>query len=85
MATGAEPTQAPGWGLFAQWHVLIDRGDPRFTFVSTVEDVAQPLALSGGLDQGEPVEHAAPPHDRLPGDPRRGPMPSLRRRGVSSG
>lgn len=45
MATGAEPTQAPGWGLFAQWHVLIDRGDPRFTFVSTVEDVAQPLAL----------------------------------------
>lgn len=43
MATGAEPTQAPGWELFAQWHALIDAGDPRFTLLSTVQDVAASL------------------------------------------
>ena len=51
MATGAEPAQAPGWGLFAQWHDLIDRGDPRFTFSSTVEEVARAAGADGGLDQ----------------------------------
>ena len=40
----AEPPTAPGWGVFAQWHELIDRGDPRFTLVATVEEVAEPLA-----------------------------------------
>lgn len=44
MTTGTEPPKAMGWGLFAQWHALIDAGDPRFTLFSTVEDVAAPLA-----------------------------------------
>jgi DNA-binding CsgD family transcriptional regulator len=43
VATDAEPTQAPGWGLFAEWHALIDRGDPRFTLVAQVQDAAQPI------------------------------------------
>ena len=44
MTAGAEPREPPGWGLFAQWHDLIDRGDPRFTMLSTVQEVAEPLA-----------------------------------------
>lgn len=44
MATGAEPVGAPGWGLFAQWHDLIERGDPRFTFLATVTEVHEPMA-----------------------------------------
>lgn len=44
MTTDAEPTKAPFWELFAQWHTLIDRGDPRFAMLSTVEEVAGPLA-----------------------------------------
>jgi DNA-binding CsgD family transcriptional regulator len=44
MVTNAEPTQAPGWGLFAEWHALIDRCDPRFTLVATVREMAEPLA-----------------------------------------
>ena len=64
MATGAEPTQAPGWELFAQWHALIDRGDPRFTLVSTVEDVAAAAGPSWRPRSGQHVEHAAAPDDR---------------------
>jgi DNA-binding CsgD family transcriptional regulator len=44
MATGAEPVRAVGWEPFAQWHALIDAGDPRFTLISPIEDVAAPLA-----------------------------------------
>ncbi len=34
MATGAEPVRPPGWRLFAEWHALIEHGDPRFTFLA---------------------------------------------------
>ncbi len=44
MATGAEPVQPPGWQLIAQWQTLIDAGDPRFTMLATVLDVAEPMA-----------------------------------------
>lgn len=40
----AEPTHGAGWGVFAQWHDLIEHGDPRFTLLSTVTEVARPLA-----------------------------------------
>ena len=43
MATGAESTRAPGWELFVEWHALIDAGDPRFTLLSTVQEVAAPM------------------------------------------
>ena len=38
-----------GWELFAQWHALIDRGDPRFTREGSVDDalaVIAPLAAT---------------------------------------
>ena len=34
----------PRWGLFAQWHDLIDRGDPRFTYLAKAHEMAEPLA-----------------------------------------
>ena len=43
MATGAEPTPAAGRELFAEWHALIDRSDPRFTMVSTYRDAEATL------------------------------------------
>ena len=43
MATGAEPVRAPGWGLLAQWHDLIDARDPRFTLLAPVSEVDEPL------------------------------------------
>lgn len=45
MPSGADPLEPPGWGLFAQWHALIDRGDPRFTFLAPVRDAAGPVAV----------------------------------------
>ena len=44
MPSGAAPMEPPGWGLFAQWHSLIERHDPRFTLVAAVREVAEPLA-----------------------------------------
>ena len=44
MTAGAEPSQPPGWALFARWHALIDRGDPRFDFVAPLDRVDEPLA-----------------------------------------
>ena len=44
MTRGTEPTSAPGWELFAQWHELIDRGDPRFTRVATVDAAGDAVA-----------------------------------------
>lgn len=50
MATGAEPARATGWGLFAEWHALIEHGDPRFSFLATVTEVDEPLArLEGSI------------------------------------
>jgi len=43
MATGAGQAESPGWEVFAQWHALIDARDPRFTLLSTVQDVAGTL------------------------------------------
>ena len=74
-----EPAQAPGWGLFAQWHALIDAGDPRFTMLSTVLDVAEPMATAGVHDQGQHVERAATPA-RSVRCARRPSMSGLRRR-----
>jgi hypothetical protein len=42
--TSTEPTEGPGWALFAQWHSRIERGDPAFSMLSTVQEVAGPLA-----------------------------------------
>ena len=39
MATGAEPVRPPGWRLFAEWHALIEHGDPRFTFLAAVTEM----------------------------------------------
>ena len=51
MAAGAEPLRSPGWGLFARWHALIDTGDRRFTMLSTVLEVQEPLArLEKGIE-----------------------------------
>jgi DNA-binding CsgD family transcriptional regulator len=44
MATGERPSGAAGWGLFAEWHDLIEQRDPRFTWLSTVEEVQEPLS-----------------------------------------
>jgi len=43
MATGARPTDAPGWGLLSHWHDLIGRGDPRFGMLARVEEVGTVL------------------------------------------
>lgn len=42
--TSNEPGDLLGWGLFAQWHALIDRGDPRFVRLAALEDAAESLA-----------------------------------------
>lgn len=44
MATGERPSEATGWSLFAEWRALIEQRDPRFTWLSTVEEVAEPLS-----------------------------------------
>ena len=43
MTAGAEPSEPPGWGLFAKWHDLIDRCDPRFRPVAKVDDAKEAL------------------------------------------
>jgi DNA-binding CsgD family transcriptional regulator len=45
--TGAEPLPAPGWGLFTQWHDLIDAHDPRFTLLAPAAEVEGPLRRLG--------------------------------------
>jgi DNA-binding CsgD family transcriptional regulator len=44
MTAGAEPSTSPGWGLFAEWHALIDRGDPRFREEGSVDDALEVIA-----------------------------------------
>ena len=63
MATDAEPTKAPGWELFAQWHALIDRGDPRFTMGRRPSRtwLGRSRSLEAGLTISA-VEHAAALH-----------------------
>jgi DNA-binding CsgD family transcriptional regulator len=38
VATDAEPVEAPRWRQIAEWHALIEHGDPRFTFLATVTE-----------------------------------------------
>ena len=46
MATGRRAGDGGpnGRGLFAQWHALIDAGDPRFTLLATVDEAVPALA-----------------------------------------
>lgn len=43
MATGAATHEAPDWGVIAEWHDLIQRADPRFTLLSTLFEMAEPM------------------------------------------
>lgn len=42
--SATEPAGPPRWGLFAQWHDLIDRGEPRFSYLAKAHEMAEPLA-----------------------------------------
>jgi DNA-binding CsgD family transcriptional regulator len=44
MPPGTAALEPLGWGLFAQWHALVDQRDPRFSLVGHVREMAEPLS-----------------------------------------